>query len=123
MARFALALVLAVVACGTDPAKPLEIAGYYKLLSINGQPLPFQESSGAIIAGGLTIAADSGWTVGDTTSGLVPGTFTWGGKVAPAADGWVFTDSLSMTTRYTGTIAGDLFTLTSTRTYLYQRRP
>ena len=122
MKAFTLLLTIALVACRgtTDPGpQPLAVAGYYRLLTIDGQPLPVTN----ITAGGLTITGDSAWTVGDTSSGLVPGTFRWGGVVRTTATGFDFKDSTLATTRYTGSVSGDKFTLVSTRSYQYQRIP
>lgn len=121
MKAFAFLLVLALVACRStvEPPPAFTAAGYYRLLTIDGQPLPVTN----ITAGGLTITGDSAWTVGDTSSGLVPGTFRWGGIVRTTATGFVFKDSTEATTRYTGSVSGGMFTLISTRSYQYQRVP
>jgi hypothetical protein len=119
-----LLLVLALVACtGTTEPSPLTVAGYYQLLSIDGQPIPATISGYTTSGGGLTIALDSGWTVGDTTSAPFPVLFKWGGVVEVSGSSYVFKDSARAGVRYTGTIAGDIFTLTSSRTYRYQRKP
>lgn len=121
-----LLLVLALVACkGSTEPSPLTVAGYYQLLSIDGQSIPATIDGYTTKGGGLTIALDSGWTVGDTTQAGVFGadTFKWGGVVDVSGSSYVFKDSLRIGTRYTGTISGDIFTLTSSRTYRYQRKP
>lgn len=139
LAAFALALLVACHAATEPPtdlgALPGTMVGYYKLVSINGQPVPWEIPPTAgfvardtIIAGGLMVQADSGWTVGDTTRGTAGAIlFRWGGKLAPNPVGqtttWTFSDSLRAGTRYTGTLSGETFTLVSTRTYKYQRMP
>jgi hypothetical protein len=119
-----LLLVLALVGCaGTTEPSPLTVAGYYQLLSIDGQAIPATIGGYTTSGGGLTIALDSGWTVGDTTSAPFPSTFRWGGVVDVSGSSYTFSDSLRIGTRYTGTISGDIFTLTSSRVYRYQRKP
>jgi hypothetical protein len=117
-------LVLALAACkGTTEPTPLTVAGYYQLVSIDGQAIPATINGSTTSGGGLAIALDSGWTVGDTTSAPFPVLFKWGGVVEVSGSSYVFKDSTRAGVRYTGTIAGDIFTLTSSRTYRYQRTP
>lgn len=113
---------------GTEPPTPPAIVGSYRLVSVNGQALPFTESATSqLTASGLTIASDYGWTVVDTSAGTfyAGGTFRWTGVAVPDQANvahFAFQDSLRLSTRYTGTINADTFTLVSTRTYRYVRK-
>lgn len=122
-----LALIFALVAAChgiTELPRPLAVAGYYKLVSINGLAMPATIEGQTTSGGGMTIyAADSAWSIGDTTSAPFPVLFRWGGVVIPTGASYAFKDSLRIGTRYTGTIDGDIFTLVSSRTYRYQKQP
>lgn len=125
--------VLFVVLVGCqNPGEPIPppIAGYYRLTAINGHALPYAPDptvQSTVVAGGLTIAADNGWTAGDTTHGITVSIFRWGGIVerdAEVATSFTFRDSTLAGTRYTGTLEGQTFTLTgSGRVYRYDRQP
>lgn len=114
------------VACHTptELPRPLEVAGYYRLVSINGLAMPATIEGFTTSGGGMRIfAADSAWLIGDTTSAPFPGLFRWGGRMVPNGSSYAFKDSTLATIRYTGMIEGDIFTLVSSRTYRYQKQP
>lgn len=64
-----LAASLLVAACG-DAFSPEGVAGFYQLKTVNGQPLPYQETSGsitiAVTAGSITLNPNSTWSLSIT---------------------------------------------------------
>lgn len=108
------------------------LVGIYKLVAVNGQPIPTTLGSSSVVGGGLTIFGDAGWTAGDTShalsqSGAVIGTtlFRWGGKVIETSNPnvYIFRDSALAGIRYTGETNGNVFTLTGSSgvVWRYQR--
>lgn len=120
-----LVVAFALIACHspTELPRPLEVAGYYKLVSINSVALPATIEGYTTTGGGLKIGLDSAWVIGDTTTSFYTTLFRWGGRVVPGISSYTFSDSTLSTVRYTGTISGDIFTLVSTRVYRYQKQP
>lgn len=135
MKRFLVVAALALAACKgtTEPVvpHPYNIVGYYKLVTIDGKALPAALGfSSTVIAGGLTIAQDSGWTVGDTStfnSGGGGAFFRWGGvvKSSDTLNAYTLRDSTVGGLRYSARFDSVTFTLTGSagNVYTYQRKP
>jgi hypothetical protein len=126
MRRFALALLVAAVACGSDaPSSPTEVtfAGTYTLQTVNGQKLPYvllQQGANAatLMDDRLTIADGGSWS--ETESWRITDNGVTSNQTIASAGTWLrsganllLTDGATNKTAYTGTFSQNRLDLTS----------
>ena len=102
--------VAGLAACDTgiaNPAKGLPIVGNYRLVTVNGAPLPYQTASGYVVRGTLNIGANVQYSIRETDSSATGlSTFSSDGRWSIIAQQVTFMDNNSAV--YVGTLTPQL---------------